>query len=142
MSRDTSHLLIMHPESHLPRLTSARKRKRSREWTEVEAVTLAEVRQALQEDHQLMEEVIKGKKSKDTENSEFGQVFSEPTVNKGLLLLGNQLFIPRSLYGRALAAAHEGHQGKDRTIMNLRERNWFPGMAEKCRMFVKTCHLG
>ena len=89
-----------------------------------------------------MEEVIKGKRSKDTENSEFGQVFSEPTVNKGLLLLGNQLFIPRSLYGRALAAAHEGHQGKDRTIMNLRERNWFPGMAEKCRMFVKTCHLG
>ena len=53
MSRDTSHLVIMHPESHLPRLTSARKRKRSREWTEVEAVTLAEVRQALQEDHQL-----------------------------------------------------------------------------------------
>ena len=53
MSRDTSHLLIMHPESHLPRLTSARKRKRSWEWTEVEAVTLAEVRQALQEDHQL-----------------------------------------------------------------------------------------
>ena len=53
MSRDTSHLLIMHLESPLPRLTSARKRKRSWEWTEVEAVTLAEVRQALQEDHQL-----------------------------------------------------------------------------------------
>ena len=43
--------MIMHPESHLPRLTSARKRKRSWEWTEVEAVTLAEVRQADQVAH-------------------------------------------------------------------------------------------
>jgi hypothetical protein len=24
----------------------------------------------------------------------------------------------------------------------LRERNWFPGMTEKCRTFVKTCHPG
>ena len=69
-------------------------------------------------------------------------MFSDLTVTKGPLLKGDQLVIPRSLYGRVLAAAHEGHQGEDRTIRNLRERNWFPGMAEKCRMFVKTCHLG
>ena len=115
------------------------------EAAEVEAVTLAEIRQALQEDHQLkqlMVEVDKGKMSKDIKSSEYGQVFSELTVTKGLLLKGDQLVIPRSLYGRVLAAAHEGHQGEDRTIRNLRERNWFPGMAEKCRMFVKTCHPG
>ena len=108
-------------------------------------MTLAEIRQALQEDHQLkqlMVEVDKGKMSKDIKSSEYGQVFSELTVTKGLLLKGDQLVTPRSLFGWVLAAAHEGHQGEDRTIRNLRERNWFPGMAEKCRMFVKSCHPG
>ena len=36
-----------------PKTKLSKEEKRSREWTEVEAVTLAEVRQALQEDHQL-----------------------------------------------------------------------------------------
>ena len=118
---------------------------RVEEQAEVEAVTLAEVRQALQEDYrlkQLMKEVTKGRMDQDTKSSEYGQVFTELTVANGLLLKGEQLVIPRSLYGRVLAAAHEGHQGEDRTIRNLRERNWFPGMAEKCRMFVKSCHPG
>ena len=36
----------------------------------------------------------------------------------------------------------EGHLGEVMTIRNIRERNWFPGLAEKCMAFVKSCHIG
>ena len=69
-------------------------------------------------------------------DSEYSVVFNELIVTKGLLLKGDRLVIPRSLYGRDIAAAHKGHLGEDMTIRNIRERNWFPGLAEKCRALI------
>ena len=110
-----------------------------------EAVTLGEIREALTQDEQLQQlvaDVQRGRLRKELRTSDYNAVFSELTYTKGLLLKGDRLLIPRSLYGRVISVAHEGHQGEDRTIRNIRERNWFPGLAEKCRAFVKTCHPG
>ena len=110
-----------------------------------EAVTLEEVQKAVSEDErltQLAEDVQQGRLRKELQNTDFKSVFQELTWTKGVLLKGAQLVLPRSLQAAVIALAHEGHQGEDRTIRYLRERVWFPRLAEQVREYVKTCDPG
>ena len=110
-----------------------------------EAVTLAEVREATQQDpllSKLMADIQRGRLSEELRNTEYKGVFEELTTTSGVILKGERLVMPKALHPMVIALAHEGHQGEDRTTRNLREKVWFPKLAEKCREFVKTCHPG
>ena len=107
------------------------------------AVTLEEIRQAI-EKQPLLRLVIRdlkaGKMSQEVADTEFKKVFGELTITQGLLLRGDRLVIPRELQAKVIAAAHEGHQGEEKTLRYLRERVWFTGMTEMCKEYVQTCH--
>jgi hypothetical protein len=115
------------------------------EDTVPDAVTLEEVQKAIGEDNQMMslaEDVQQGRLRAELQQTEYKAVFGELTWTKGVLLKGTQLVLPRSLWAEVIALAHEGHQGEDRTIRYLRERVWFPRLAEQVREYVKTCDPG
>ena len=52
---------------------------------------------------------------------------------------GEQLVIPYKLQPEVIALAHEGHLGMQATIRNLRERVWWPRMAQQAKEYVATC---
>ena len=52
---------------------------------------------------------------------------------------GNQVVIPRELQARAVALAHEGHEGIEATLRNLRSKVWFPLMADTVKEYVGSC---
>ncbi|XP_061759305.1 uncharacterized protein K02A2.6-like [Nerophis ophidion] len=56
-----------------------------------------------------------------------------------LILRGNRLVLPQTLQTRALALAHEGHQGVVKTKQLLREKVWFPGIDKQSEELVSQC---
>ena len=109
------------------------------------AVTLEEIKQAIKKEPMLVlltQDLKTGRMSKEVGGTEFKKVFGELTHTQGLLLRGDRLVMPKDLQARVIAAAHEGHQGEEKTLRYLRERVWFPGMTEMCKEFVQTCHPG
>ena len=57
-----------------------------------------------------------------------------------LVLRGNRIVMPESLWKNTIALAHEGHQGMTRTKARLREKVWWPNMDKQVENFVKSCH--
>ena len=57
-----------------------------------------------------------------------------------LVLRGNRIVMPESLWKHTIALAHEGHQGMTRTKARLREKVWWPNMDKQVEQFVKACH--
>ena len=57
-----------------------------------------------------------------------------------LVLRGNPIVMPESLWKHTIALAHEGHQGMTRTKARLREKVWWPNMEKQVEHFVKACH--
>ena len=108
-----------------------------------EAVTLEQMKKATKEDKilcQVVKDVMKGKMSPETENSEYGKVYEELTTADGLLLKGERLVVPASLQAQVIALSHEGHgQGETKTITLLRERVWWPRMGRMTKEYVATC---
>ena len=45
-----------------------------------------------------------------------------------LVLRGNRIIMPESLWQHTLSLAHEGHRGIVRTKARLREKVWWPNM--------------
>ena len=55
---------------------------------------------------------------------------------------GERLVIPLSFQADCIALAHEGHQGEEKTIQNLRNKVWFPRLAVMTKEFVSSCQPG
>jgi len=47
-------------------------------------------------------------------------------IQENVILHGNHIIIPSALHERAIAVAHEGHQGLLKTKQLLCEKMWFP----------------
>ena len=110
-----------------------------------EAVTVKELRKALKADEvakAVMEDVQKGQLRKELQKSEYSQVFDELTVTQEVLLRGERLVIPPSLQADCIALAHEGHQGEEKSIQNLRDKVWFPRLAQMTKEYVSSCQPG
>jgi hypothetical protein len=70
----------------------------------------------------------------------FKNVKDELTCHpEGILLRGDQVVLPLSLRERAVALAHEGHQGMHRTKAFMRSKVWFPGLNGRVENAVKGC---
>jgi len=57
-----------------------------------------------------------------------------------LVLRGNRIIIPDSLWKHTIALAHEGHQGMTCTKARLREKVWWPNMDKQVEQSIKACH--
>lgn len=56
-----------------------------------------------------------------------------------VLLRNGRLVLPKTLHDRAVATAHEGHQGISRTKSLLRSKVWFPGLNDLVENALKVC---
>ena len=110
------------------------------------AMTLAQIQQATAEDTvlQSLAGMIHIGKFDETEHAEifqFKKIKDELTVNDeaNIILLDSRTVMPASLQDRAIALAHEGHQGLVKTKKLLREKVWFPGIDEKVKQAINKC---
>ena len=82
----------------------------------------------LQEETESDEELRKLKeelKTKETSKGPYGKIYGELHEWNGVIARGDKIVIPKSLQPRAIAIAHEGHQGADKTLARLRETSFF-----------------
>jgi transposase InsO family protein len=57
-----------------------------------------------------------------------------------IVMRGNRIILPESLWKQTLSLAHEGHQGITRTKARLREKVWWPNMDKQVEQLVKACY--
>ena len=57
-----------------------------------------------------------------------------------LVLRGERIVMPQSLWRRSLQLAHEGHQGMVRMKARLRAKVWWPQMDKQTEALVCACH--
>ncbi|XP_048590584.1 uncharacterized protein LOC116613084 isoform X1 [Nematostella vectensis] len=57
-----------------------------------------------------------------------------------LVMRGNRIVLPESLWKQAIILAHEGHQGMVRTKSRLRSKLWWPQMDAQAEQFIKACY--
>jgi transposase InsO family protein len=71
----------------------------------------------------------------------FKQVKDELTVNSesNVILRNGLIVVPASLRHKAVAIAHEGHQGLVKTKKLLREKVWFPGLDTMTKDAIDSC---
>lgn len=62
----------------------------------------------------------------------------EMWVLRQIVMRGNRIVVPESLWEQVIILAHEGHQGMARTKARLREKVWWPQMDQQVEKFIKT----
>jgi len=115
-----------------------------------DAVTLSMVQEATSRDpvcKKLIDCIMKGHMSLDTELKPFQKLFHELTFANGVILKGEKLYIPDiesapgfgSLQQQCVELAHEGHQGETKTKKLLRSKVWFPKLEKRVEEKVQGC---
>ena len=66
-------------------------------------------------------------------------VFTELSLQDGLLMQNSQLVIPRSLQPEILQKLHSGHQGISKCHERARHLVWWPGISKDLEAEVKRC---
>ena len=92
-------------------------------------------------DHDLNNLPRKFQDANTAELKAFRHIKEELTVNtqENVILRGNRIIIPSVLRERAIAIAHEGHQGLVKTKQLLREKVWFPKIDQYVKHKIDTC---
>ena len=63
------------------------------------------------------------------------------TINhaNGIILRGNQIVMPKTLWKRSVKLAHVGHQGLAETKALIREQVWFPFIEKIVKEEISSC---
>ena len=108
-----------------------------------QAMTLAEIQEATQQDDTLLllQAAIKTGIWTSDRLKPYKQIKNEITVDytNKILLRGTRIILPDALREHAIKIAHEGHQGQSKTIALLREYVWFPNMGKFVKNFIDQC---
>ena len=108
-----------------------------------QAMTLAEIQEATQEDATLrvLRAAIKTGVWTSDRLTPYKQIKHEITVDhtNKILLRGTRIILPASLREHAIKLAHQGHQGQSKTTALLREYVWFPNMGQSVKSYVDRC---
>lgn len=120
------------------------------------ALTLAEVRAATEVDtcKQEVRETIRTRQWKWFLQSAESQGEAEKEIRaclwrcreelseglEGIILRGDKIVMPRSLWLRTVDLAHQGHQGVEKTKARIRTKVWFPGVDDLVEEKVRGCH--
>ena len=63
-------------------------------------------------------------------------------MSNEIVLRGSRIVMPRILWQATLPNAHEGHEGNEgivRTKQMVREKVWWPGIAQEGETMIKAC---
>ncbi len=63
------------------------------------------------------------------------------TLKDGLLLHGNHIVIPTSLWKETLEKVHTGHQGIERCRMRIKYSVWWPGVTKQMTEMIQQCSV-
>ncbi|XP_065060965.1 uncharacterized protein K02A2.6-like [Rhopilema esculentum] len=107
------------------------------------AMTIEEVQRETERDGTL-QAVIKAIKTGDWSNQflvPYKLAKDSLTINhaNGIILRGNQIVMPKSLWKRSVKLAHEGHQGLAKTKALIREKVWFPFIEKLVTEEINSC---
>ena len=69
----------------------------------------------------------------------YKRVKDELCMSNGIVLRGSRIVMPRILWQATLSNAHKGHQGIVPTKQMVREKVWWPGIAQQVEVLVKAC---
>lgn len=107
------------------------------------AVDVSEIKQAIENDHELQlikNALITGDWGEAREEAKDYMPFhKELCLLEGHILRGSRLVIPKSLRDRMLELGHEGHPGESKMVARLRDKVWWPAMDGQVKKFVKAC---
>ena len=67
------------------------------------------------------------------------RVKDELCMSNGIVLRGSRIVMPRILWQATLSNVHKGHQGIVRTKQMVREKVWWPGIAQQVETMIKAC---
>ena len=62
-------------------------------------------------------------------------------LEDGLILKGDRVVIPESLWAQVLEPTHTGHQGETKCLLLARQSVFWPGITSDIRQMVKNCEL-
>ncbi|XP_044166581.1 uncharacterized protein LOC122950642 [Acropora millepora] len=89
---------------------------------------------------QQVQTCLGGSECPDTpELNPYKRVKDELCMSNEIVLRGSRIVMPRILWQATLSNAHEGHQGIVRTKQMVREKVWWPGIAQQVEAMVKAC---
>lgn len=109
------------------------------------AMTLEEIDNACKTDtalQKLRQAITSGKwVLKDVDLQPYYKLRHELTAaaDSNVILRGSQIIIPTSLRKRAVALAHEGHQGIVKTKQLMRQKVWYPGIDSNVEQTIANC---
>ena len=69
----------------------------------------------------------------------YKDIYAELSTINGIVMRGEQIVLPSTLWVPAVTAAHEGHLYADKTLQLLRRTCWFPGMRKTVYDYVESC---
>ena len=113
---------------------------------ETEAVTIEELKQETRNhpEMQCLANAIKNRridKDNQSELAPYKNIWKELSVHEDLVLRGHKIVVPPSLRAKAVALAHDGHQGIVKSKAYIRSIMWFPNMDQQVEEAVRLCHL-
>ena len=79
------------------------------------------------------------KKSLPTDLHEFWSHRETLSVEFGLITCGNRIIVPREMRPEMLQYIHEGHQGKERCLLQARNTVFFPKMTDDVQELTERC---
>ena len=112
---------------------------------ETEALTMKELKQETINDPEMqcLANAIKSRritKESQPELAPYKNIWTELSVHDDLVLRGHKIVVPPPLREKAVALAHDGHQGIVKSKAYLRSIMWFPNMDQKVEEAVRACH--
>ena len=112
---------------------------------ETEAVTIEELKQETRNhpEMQCLANAIKNRridKDNQSELAPYKNIWKELSVHEDLVLRGHKIVVPPSLRAKAVALAHDGHQGIVKSKAYIRSIMWFPNMDQQVEEAVRLCH--
>ena len=106
------------------------------------AITLKQIAYATETDPTLqqVQRCLGGSEWPDTpELNPYKRVKDKLCMSNGLVLRGSRIVMPRIIWQATLSNAQEGHQGIVQTKQMVREKVWWPGIAQQVETMVKAC---
>ena len=79
------------------------------------------------------------KKNLPTDLHEFWPHRETLSVESGLITCGNRIVVPRELRAEMLQYIHEGHQGKERCLLQARNTVFWPKMTYDVQELIERC---
>ena len=82
---------------------------------------------------------LSDKKNLPTDLHEFWPHKEMLSIESGLITCGNRIIVPREMRSEILQYIHEGHQGKERCLLQARNTVFWPKMTYDVQQLIEKC---